>query len=394
MDKYDYIIVGAGLFGATFAHMATRSGKRCLVVERRAHPGGNLYCRNMGGIAVHMYGPHIFHTGDAAVWRLVTQLVPFNRFTNTPLALAPDGKLYPLPFNLNTFYRLWGVTTPAEAAQRLEQERRKGIAQIGPEAAANPQNLEQQALVLVGPDIYNLLIKGYTEKQWGRPCHQLPPDIIRRLPVRLTFNNNYFDDAFQGIPVGGYNALIDKLLEGSLVQCNTDFLEHREAFEGQAHAIVYTGPLDALFGYRLGPLEWRSLRFGHQRLLVANHQGNAVINNTDAAVGHTRTIEHKHFQCLTQAEVNALGHTVITREYPVRWTPGLEPYYPVANTANLDLYARYRTLAQSLENPAPGCPRYLFGGRLASYRYMDMAPVMRQAIDLFNSLQFTYPPYE
>ncbi len=375
---YDYLIVGAGLFGATFAHLATRRGKRCLVIDKRPHTGGNIYCETIEGINVHKYGAHIFHTSDREVWDFVNSIVPFNRYTNSPVAQAPDGRLYNLPFNMNTFYRMWGVTTPAQAQAKLHEQRSQAIAAMEAAGIKEPRNLEEQALTLIGRDIYEQLIKGYTEKQWGRPCNELPAFIIRRLPVRLTFDNNYFNDTCQGIPVGGYNRLIDGLLEGSDIQLNADFFSDRRKWENIARKTVFTGKIDQFYGYRFGRLEYRTVRFETETLPVANHQGNAVVNYTSANVPYTRIIEHKHFEALTQAEIDANPHTVISREYSTEWTEGMEPFYPVNDARNQAIYEQYRALAAQE-------PDTIFGGRLAEYRYYDMAPIIARAFSLFNA---------
>lgn len=374
---YDYLIVGAGLFGATFAHLATRRGKRCLVIDKRPHTGGNIYCETIEGINVHKYGAHIFHTSDREVWDFVNSIVPFNRYTNSPVAQAPDGRLYNLPFNMNTFYRMWGVTTPAQAQAKLHEQRSQAIAAMEAAGIKEPRNLEEQALTLIGRDIYEQLIKGYTEKQWGRPCNELPAFIIRRLPVRLTFDNNYFNDTCQGIPVGGYNRLIDGLLEGSDIQLNADFFSDRRKWENIAHKTVFTGKIDQFYGYRFGRLEYRTVRFETETLPVANHQGNAVVNYTSANVPYTRIIEHKHFEALTQAEIEANPHTVISREYSTEWTEGMEPFYPVNDARNQAVYEQYRALATQE-------PNVIFGGRLAEYKYYDMAPIIAQVLNLFK----------
>lgn len=375
-NKFDYIIVGAGLFGATFARLAADAGKKCLVVEKRGHVGGNIFCEEIEGINVHKYGAHIFHTSDKEVWDFVNGIVPFNRYTNSPVALAPDGKMYNLPFNMNTFYELWGVKTPAEVVAKLDEQRAEAKRRMENDGVREPRNLEEQALLLIGPDIYNLLIKEYTEKQWGRNCTELPAEIIRRLPVRLTFDNNYFNDAYQGIPIGGYNKLIDGLLEGIEVRLNCDFIEHRDELCSLAEKVVYTGPIDAYFDYCFGRLHWRTVRFETEVLDTPNWQGNAVINYTSAEYPFTRIIEHKHFEMFGNA-VYDNPRTVISREYSTEWQPGMEPYYPVNNSENNVLYAKYKTLADAEAN-------VIFGGRLAEYKYYDMAPVIRMAIDNFN----------
>lgn len=376
-DKhYDYLIVGSGLFGATFAYMAHRQGKSCLVIDKRPHTGGNIHCRKVEGINVHEYGAHIFHTSDRKVWEFVNSLVPFNRYTNSPVAKAPDGRLYNLPFNMNTFYAMWGVETPAQAQAKLDEQRREAIAGMEAEGVTEPRNLEEQALRLVGRDIYEQLIKGYTEKQWGRRCTQLPAFIIRRLPLRMTFDNNYFNDAYQGIPVGGYNLLTDRLLEGVDVLTSTDFFDRREHWEQTADRIVFTGKIDEYFGYRFGHLQYRSVRFETETLAEANHQGNAVVNYTSADVPFTRIIEHKHFETFGQ-EVYDNPVTVVSREYSAEWQPGMEPFYPVNDERNNALYLRYRELADAETN-------VIFGGRLAEYKYYDMAPVIARALSLFD----------
>lgn len=360
MKQYDYLIVGAGLFGSVYAYRARKAGKRVLVVDKRQHTGGNIYCENVEGINVHKYGAHIFHTSDKRVWEFVNSLVEFNRYTNSPVANY-NGRLFNLPFNMNTFYALWGVTTPAEAQERIEQQRRES-------GITEPRNLEEQAISLVGKDIYEILVKGYTEKQWGRKATDLPAFIIKRLPVRFTFDNNYFNDPYQGIPIGGYNALTDKLLEGVDVRLGVDFNAERAELEALADKVVYTGPIDEYFGYSLGRLQYRSLRFEHETLDMPNYQGNAVVNYTDAETPFTRILEHKHFEFGTQPK------TVITREYPLEWTPGDEPFYPVNDDANETLSKKYRELAA-------GLPGVIFGGRLAEYRYYDMDKVIASALD-------------
>lgn len=380
MARYDYLIVGAGLFGATFAHLATRRGRRCLVIDKRPHTGGNIYCEQIEGINVHKYGAHIFHTSDEEVWRFVNALTPFNRYTNSPVAVAPDGRLYNLPFNMNTFAELWGVRTPAEAQARLDEQRRQAVEAMRAQGVSEPRNLEEQALQLIGRDIYELLIRGYTEKQWGRRCTELPAFIIRRLPVRLTFDNNYFNDLYQGIPIGGYNRLTDALLEDSDVLTSTDFFADRAHWEQVADRIVFTGKIDEYFGYRYGMLDYRTVSFETEILPEANHQGCAVVNYTSADVPYTRIIEHKHFEVFG-ADVYANPHTVVSREYSTEWTPELEPFYPVNNEANQALYQRYRQLADAE-------PRTIFGGRLAEYRYYDMAPIVARVLEMFKTQDF------
>ena len=373
--EYDYLIVGAGLYGAMFAHLATKRGKRCLVIDKRPHAGGNIYCEEIEGINVHKYGAHIFHTSDETVWKFVNSIVPFNRYTNSPVASAPDGRLYNLPFNMNTFYQMWGCKTPEEAQAKLDEQRLEAIDRMRTEGINEPRNLEEQALTLIGTDIYNLLIKGYTEKQWGRPCTELPAFIIRRLPVRLTFDNNYFNDSYQGIPIGGYNRLIDGLLEGIELRLNTDFFDDRRHWESIADHIVFTGKIDQFYDYRFGQLEYRNVRFETDILPTANYQGNAVVNYTAATVPFTRIIEHKHFESFGD-EVYRNPHTVISREYSAEWRPGMEPFYPVNDTRNQALYARYSELADAETSVT-------FGGRLAEYRYYDMAPIISQLLTFF-----------
>ncbi len=358
---YDYLIVGAGLYGATVAYRARQAGLRVLVVERRPHIGGNLYCEDVDGVSVHRYGAHIFHTSNRAVWDFVNSFVEFRPFINSPIANY-HGRLFNLPFNMNTFHAMWGVTTPDEARERIEAQRRES-------GIVEPQNLEEQAISLVGRDIYEVLVKGYTEKQWGRACRDLPASIIRRLPVRYTFDNNYFNDTYQGIPVGGYNQLIERMLEGVEVRLGCDFFAHRAELEQLARKIVYTGEIDRWFDYCYGALEYRSLRFETECLEKANYQGVAVMNFTDAETPFTRIIEHKHFSGVQTP------HTIITREYPCEWSEGAEPYYPIGNERNMALYERYAELAAAL-------PNVVFGGRLAEYRYYDMHQAVEAALRL------------
>ena len=359
---YDYLIVGAGLFGSVVAWRAVQAGRRVKVIDRRNHKGGNLYCEDVDGVAVHRYGPHIFHTSNAAVWQWVNSIVEFTPYINSPLANF-EGKIYNLPFNMNTFNALWGVTTPEQAMAIIAQQREQS-------GITTPQNLEEQALCLVGHDIYNTLIKGYTEKQWGRKCSELPSDIIRRLPVRFTYDNNYFADTWQGIPKGGYNAFIDRLLEGADLLLGCDFFESRAELEAQAETVVYTGEIDRYFDYCFGPLEYRSLTFEHQRLETANYQGVAVMNFTDSQTPYTRIVEHRHFDSSCCA-----NHTVITKEYPLRWQQGCEPYYPINSAQNNALAERYRALASE-------CKGVIFGGRLAEYRYYDMHHIVEKALNI------------
>ena len=359
MKKYDYLIVGAGFFGAISAFELTKKGYKCLVIEKRNHIAGNCYTENVEGINVHKYGAHIFHTNDQEIWDYVNALVEFNRYTNSPVAMN-HGKLYSLPFNMNTFYQIWGVKTPKEAADKIAEqtEKYKDI---------TPKNLEEQALKLVGDDIYKLLIKEYTEKQWGVKATELPAFIIKRLPVRFTFDNNYFNDRFQGIPMGGYTKIFEKLLEGIEVQLETDFFENRAYFENLAENIIYTGPIDKFFNYEAGKLNYRSLRFENETLEMENFQGNAVVNYTSHEEAFTRIIEHKHFEFGTQEK------TIITREYPQDWNENLEPYYPVNDEVNNTIYNAYKKIAEALQN-------VIFGGRLAEYKYYDMHQIVGSAL--------------
>ena len=372
---YDYLIVGSGLFGATFAYFAHQQGKRCLVIDKRPQLGGNVYCKNIEGINVHQYGAHIFHTSNKRVWQFVNSLVEFNRYTNSPVANY-QGKLYNLPFNMNTFYQMWGVTTPAEAMAKIESQRQEAVAKMQADGVSEPRNLEEQALTLIGRDIYERLIKGYTEKQWGRKCTDLPAFIIKRLPVRLVFDNNYFNDTYQGIPIGGYNQLINSLLDGVETKTDVDFFDDRAHWEGVAAKIVFTGELDRFYDYKLGHLDFRTVRFETEVLNEANHQGNAVVNYTEASVPYTRIIEHKHFESFGQA-VYDNPKTVISREYSTEWKPGMEPYYPVNDEKNNRLAEAYRQLAAQEEN-------VIFGGRLAEYKYYDMAPVIEKVMKMFG----------
>lgn len=374
---YDYLIVGSGLFGATFAHFAHKQGKRCLVIDKRPQLGGNVYCENIGGINVHKYGAHIFHTSNKWVWDFVNSIVPFNRYTNSPVANY-KGKLYNLPFNMNTFYQMWGVTTPEEAQAKLDEQRAGAVARMKADGISKPRNLEEQALTLIGHDVYERLIKGYTEKQWGRPCTELPAFIIKRLPVRLVFDNNYFNDSYQGIPIGGYNKLVSGLLEGVETKVDTDFFADRERWENMAETLVYTGQLDEFFDYQYGHLNFRTVKFETEVKDTANYQGNAVVNYTAADVPYTRVIEHKHFESFGQV-VYDNPHTVISREYSTEWKPGMEPYYPVNDTANNALADKYRELAAAQRN-------VIFGGRLAEYKYYDMAPIIERAFNMAYKL--------
>lgn len=365
MLSYDYLIVGAGLYGSCFAHQATRRGKHCLVIDRRTHAGGNLYCEDAGGIQVHKYGAHIFHTSNKEVWEYVTGLTPFNDYINSPIADF-RGERYNLPFNMNTFHQLWGVETAEEARRIIDSQR-------GEMAGREPQNLEEQAIALVGRDIYEKLIKGYTEKQWGRPASQLPAFIIRRLPVRFTFDNNYFNDTYQGIPVGGYNRLTDKMLEGVEVRLGCDYFEERAYWDSLAGKVVYTGPVDRYFDYRFGKLEYRTLRFEEEHLSVPDYQGTAVVNYTAAEVPYTRIIEHKHFEPGSHTP-----HTVITREYPAEWSEGAEPYYPVNDAKNEARSRQYAELAAQETG-------VIFGGRLAEFKYYDMHHIVGQVLAKFKA---------
>lgn len=364
--KFDYLIVGAGLFGATAAHILTRSGKQCLIIDKRSHIGGNIYTESVNGINVHKYGAHIFHTSNKQVWDFVNSFVEFNRYTNSPVANY-KGKLYNLPFNMNTFYQMWGVTTPEQAAAKIEEQRNES-------GITHPRNLEEQAISLIGKDIYYTLIKDYTEKQWGRKATELPAFIIRRLPVRFTFDNNYFNDKYQGIPMGGYTRLVEKLLEGIEVKLDTDYFENKAYFDSVADRIIYTGEIDRYFNYRFGHLEYRTVSFETEVLEgVSNYQGNAVVNYTDAETQYTRIIEHKHFEFGNQPD------TVISKEYSKEWKPGDEPYYPVNDERNSVLYMKYKALVDAQE-------KVTFGGRLAEYKYYDMHQVIESALSLVNSL--------
>lgn len=365
--KYDYLIVGSGLYGATFAYLAKQKGKKCLVIDKRSHLGGNVYCEDIGGIHVHKYGAHIFHTSNKNVWDFVNSFVPFNRYTNCPVA-DYKGKLYNLPFNMNTFYAMWGVATPAEASAKIEEQKKEAVAAL---KGHEPANLEEQALSLVGRDIYEKLIKGYTEKQWGRKCTELPAFIIKRLPVRLTFDNNYFNDAYQGIPIGGYNKLIEGLLSGIETKTDVDFFENRKQWEKIAEKIVFTGKIDEFYGYKSGKLEYRTVRFETEKLAEQNHQGNAVINYTEAEVPYTRIIEHKHFEPENPAYHKNV--TVISREYSTEWKDGMEPFYPVNDDKNGALFQKYKLLADAEKN-------VIFGGRLAEYKYYDMDDVIEKVM--------------
>ena len=373
--KYDYLIVGAGIYGATFACMAHRQGKKCLVIDKRNHLGGNIYCENIEGINVHKYGAHIFHTSNKKVWDFANSIVEFNRYTNSPIANY-KGKQYNLPFNMNTFYQMWGVLTPAEAQAKIEEQRQEALERMKADGVTEPRNLEEQAQLLIGKDIYEILIKGYTEKQWGRKCSELPAFIIKRLPVRFVHDNNYFNDRFQGIPIGGFNKLIDGLLEGVEVKLNADFFDDRQHWESIADKILYTGKLDEYYDYKLGKLEYRTVRFEEEILDMPNFQGNAVMNFTDAEVPYTRIIEHKHFEMFGD-EVYKCPKTVISREYSSEWKDGMEPFYSVNDERNMSLYQQYKELADQE-------PSLILGGHLAEYKYFDMAPIMEKVMGLFG----------
>lgn len=396
MKKYDYLIVGSGLFGATFAYMAKKQGKKCLVIDKRTQLGGNIYCENIEGINVHKYGAHIFHTSNKDIWDFVNSIVEFNRYTNSPVANY-KGKLYNLPFNMNTFYQMWGVTTPDEAQAKIDEQKAEAVAKMKAEGAIEPRNLEEQAQTLIGKDIYEKLIKGYTEKQWGRKCTELPAFIIKRLPVRMVFDNNYFNDTYQGIPIGGYNKLIDGLLNGVECHKNIDFFVLRkdinkneddsftldassnDALEKDVYSfgkIVFTGQIDEFYDYKYGKLNFRTVRFEQDIIDKPNYQGNAVINYTEAEVPYTRVIEHKHFEMFGQ-KVYDCKKTVISKEYSTEWKDGMEPYYPVNDKINNELAEKYRALAANESN-------VIFGGRLAEYKYYDMAPVVENVMKLFK----------
>lgn len=364
--KYDYLVVGSGLYGSIFAHEAKAKGNSVLVVDKRPNIAGNIYTENVEGINVHVYGAHIFHTNNTKVWKYITQFAEFNRFTNAPVANF-KGELYSLPFNMYTFNKMWGVVTPEEAQAKIEEQRK--------EITGEPKNLEEQAISLVGRDIFEKLVKGYTEKQWGRDCKELPAFIIKRLPVRLTFDNNYFNALYQGIPRGGYTKLIQNLLQGVEVRLNTDYLEHKAELDALADKVVYTGPIDAYFGYELGTLEYRSIRFDTELLDMQNFQGNAAVNYTDRETPWTRIIEHKWFEFGRDADGNSLPKTVISREYSSEWKPGDEPYYPVNDAKNSELYAQYKVLAAKED-------KVIFGGRLGEYKYYDMDATIASVLDM------------
>lgn len=358
MKKYDYVLVGGGLYSGVFAYLAKQKGKKCLVVEKREHMGGNIYCEETEGIHVHRYGAHIFHTSNKKVWQFVNELAEFNRYTNSPVANF-KGEMYNMPFNMNTFSKMWGISTPAEAKAKIEEQKAS--------VTGEPRNLEEQAISLVGRDIYEKLVKGYTEKQWGRDCKELPAFIIKRLPVRFTYDNNYFNDLYQGIPIGGYNVIIEKLFEGCDIEMGADYLEHKEHYDELGERVIYTGTIDAYYGYQFGKLEYRSLRFETQVVDTDNYQGVAVVNYTDRETPYTRIIEHKHFEFGTQPK------SVITREYSVDWTEGMEPYYPVNDEKNQELFLKYAALAEEEDH-------VIFGGRLGEYKYYDMDKVIESAM--------------
>ena len=375
MKQYDYIIVGSGLFGSVFAYKAHQAGKKCLVLEKRPHLGGNVYCECVEGINVHKYGAHIFHTSNRKVWDFVNLFVDFNRYTNSPVANY-KGQLYNLPFNMNTFHQMWGVTTPEEAQEIINEQKTIALQAMRRNGVMEPRNLEEQAQLLIGKDIYNKLIKGYTEKQWGRKCEDLPAFIIKRLPVRFVFDNNYFNDIYQGIPIGGYNRLIEGLLAGIETKVNADFFSERNYWSDIADKIVFTGKLDEYYDYCFGKLNYRTVRFEHEVMSVPNYQGNAVVNYTDIDVPYTRVIEHKHFE-MFGADVYQCPKTVISREYSMEWSDGLEPYYPVNDTVNNSIAEKYKDLARRETH-------VIFGGRLAEYKYYDMAPIIERALNMFE----------
>ena len=385
MNKYDYLIVGSGLFGATFAYFARKQGKKCLVIDKRSHLGGNIYCENIEGINVHKYGAHIFHTSNKKVWDFVNSIVEFNRYTNSPVANY-KGKLYNLPFNMNTFYLVWGVATPEEAQAKIDEQKAEAVARMKADGVTEPRNLEEQAQVLIGKDIYEKLIKGYTEKQWGRMCTELPAFIIKRLPVRLIFDNNYFNDKYQGIPVGGYNKLIEGLLDGIETKTDVDFFTDsietalgetillKDDWQKLADKLVFTGKIDEFYDYQFGKLNYRTVRFEQEIIDKPNCQGNEVVNYTEREVPYTRVIEHKHFEMFGQ-EVYDCPKTVISKEYSTEWKDGMEPYYPVNDKQNSELYAQYKALADKEDD-------IIFGGRLAEYKYYDMAPIIEKVMEL------------
>ena len=377
MAEYDFLIVGAGLYGCVFAHELKKLGKKCLVIDKRAHLGGNVYCEETEGINVHKYGAHIFHTSNKKVWSYVNDIVEFNRYTNSPVARYKN-ELYNLPFNMNTFAQMWGVKTPDEAQKKLDEQKADALASMKAAGVNEPRNLEEQALTLIGKDIYEKLIKGYTEKQWGRKCTELPAFIIKRLPVRMVFDNNYFNDTYQGIPIGGYNRLIEGLLDGVETRTGVDYFVNKAELDAKADKIVFTGKIDEYFGYEYGNLQYRTVRFETEVLDTLNYQGNAVVNYTEREVPYTRVIEHKHFEMFGQ-EVYNNSKTVISKEYSTEWKPGMEPYYPVNDKQNTELYAKYKELADKEQN-------VIFGGRLAEYKYYDMDDVIEAALCAFEKI--------
>ncbi len=387
MKKYDYLIVGSGLFGATFAYLAHKQGKKCLVIDKRPHLGGNIYCEQIEGINVHKYGAHIFHTSNKEVWDFVNSIVEFNRYTNSPMANY-KGKLYNLPFNMNTFYQMWGVTTPKEAQAMIDDQKAEALTKMKSDGVSEPRNLEEQAQILIGKDIYERLIKGYTEKQWGRKCTELPAFIIKRLPVRLVFDNNYFNDNYQGIPIGGYNKLTEGLLEGIDTMTSVNFFQDsislsngmrtqlKDEWRCIAEKLVFTGKIDEFYDYQYGKLNYRTVRFEEKTIDTPNYQGNAVVNYTEREVPYTRIIEHKHFEMFGQ-EVYDNHKTVISKEYSMEWKDGMEPYYPVNDKENSELYEKYKAFAHQEKD-------VIFGGRLAEYKYYDMAPIIEKVLALFK----------
>ncbi len=387
MKKYDYLIVGSGLFGATFAYLAHKQGKKCLVIDKRPHLGGNIYCEQIEGINVHKYGAHIFHTSNKEVWDFVNSIVEFNRYTNSPMANY-KGKLYNLPFNMNTFYQMWGVTTPKEAQAMINDQKAEALTKMKSDGVSEPRNLEEQAQILIGKDIYERLIKGYTEKQWGRKCTELPAFIIKRLPVRLVFDNNYFNDNYQGIPIGGYNKLTEGLLEGIDTMTSVNFFQDsislsngmrtqlKDEWRCIAEKLVFTGKIDEFYDYQYGKLNYRTVRFEEKTIDTPNYQGNAVVNYTEREVPYTRIIEHKHFEMFGQ-EVYDNHKTVISKEYSMEWKDGMEPYYPVNDKENSELYEKYKAFAHQEKD-------VIFGGRLAEYKYYDMAPIIEKVLALFK----------
>lgn len=377
MAEYDFLIVGAGLYGCVFAHELKKLGKKCLVIDKRAHLGGNVYCEETEGINVHKYGAHIFHTSNKKVWSYVNDIVEFNRYTNSPVARYKN-ELYNLPFNMNTFAQMWSVKTPDEAQKKLDEQKADALASMKAAGVSEPRNLEEQALTLIGRDIYEKLIKGYTEKQWGRKCTELPAFIIKRLPVRMVFDNNYFNDTYQGIPIGGYNRLIEGLLGGVETRTGVDYFANKAEFDSMADKIVFTGKIDEYFGYEYGNLQYRTVRFETEVLDTPNYQGNAVVNYTEREVPYTRVIEHKHFEMFGQDVYNN-SKTVISKEYSTEWKPGMEPYYPVNDKQNTELYAKYKELADKEQN-------VIFGGRLAEYKYYDMDDVIEAALGALDGI--------